>query len=154
MKSLIRLYQPTDFDAVIILWRASREVSLPDFQRRKGHFFYEDLAYFREHVLPENEVWVAEEDDRPVAFMAIQDDFIDHLYVHPDYWRRGIGKKLLEHARTLSPLHLWLYTLQVNLNARSFYEKNGFVITKLGVSQPPENEPDVKYEWFGRSAGG
>jgi GNAT superfamily N-acetyltransferase len=148
MKPIIRLYQPADFDAVIILWRASREVSLPDFQRRKGHFLYEDLAYFREHVLPENDVWVAEIDGRPVAFMAIQDDFIDHLYVHPDYWRRGIGQMFLEHARTLSPLHLWLYTLQVNLNARAFYEKNGFVITKFGVSQPPENEPDVKYEWF------
>jgi putative acetyltransferase len=150
MKSTIRPYQSTDFDAVIILWRASREVSLPDFQQRKGHFFYEDLAYFREHVLPENNVWVVEEDGRPIAFMAIQDDFINHLYVHPDYWRRGIGQMLLEHARRLSPLHLWLYTLQVNLNARAFYEKNGFVITKLGVSQPPENEPDVKYEWFPR----
>ena len=150
MKTVIRPYQFSDFDAVIILWRASREVSLPDFQRRKGHFFYEDLAYFREHVLPENDVWVVEEDGRPVAFMAIKGDFIDHLYVHPDYWRRGIGQMLLEHAHTLSPLHLWLYTLQVNLNARAFYEKSGFVITKLGVSQPPENEPDVKYEWFSR----
>jgi GNAT superfamily N-acetyltransferase len=148
MKTIIRPYQFSDFDAVIILWRASREVSLPDFQQRKGHFFYEDLAYFREHVLPENDVWVVEADGRPIAFMAIQGDFIDHLYVHPDHWRQGIGKLLLEHARTLSPLHLWLYTLQVNLNARAFYEKNGFVITKLGVSQPPENEPDVKYEWF------
>jgi putative acetyltransferase len=150
MNTVIRPYQFSDFDAVIILWRASREVSLPDFQRRKGHFFYEDLAYFREHVLPENDVWVVEADGRPIAFMAIHGDFIDHLYVHPDYWRKGIGKLLLEHARTLSPLHLWLYTLQVNLNARAFYEKNGFVITKLGVSQPPENEPDVKYEWFSK----
>ncbi len=148
MKPNLRPYQPADFDAVIILWRASREVSLPDFQRRKGHFFYEDLAYFREHVLTENEVWVVEEAGRPIAFMAIKDDFISHLYVHPDHWRQGIGRCLLEHARKLSPLHLWLYTLQVNLNARAFYEKNGFVITKLGVSQPPENEPDVRYEWF------
>jgi GNAT superfamily N-acetyltransferase len=149
MKPIIRPYQPVDFDAVIILWRASREVSLPDFQLRKGHFFYEDLAYFQEHVLPDNDVWVVEEDGRPIAFLAMKADFIDHLYVHPDHWRMGIGRMLLEHARTLSPLHLWLYTLQVNLNARAFYEKNGFVITKLGVSQPPENEPDVKYEWFG-----
>jgi putative acetyltransferase len=150
MKPIIRSYQFADFDAVIILWRASREVSLPDFQLRKGHFFYEDLAYFREHVLPENDVWVVDESERPIAFLAIKDDFIDHLYVHPDYWRKGIGRLLLEHARKLSPRHLWLYTLQVNLNARAFYEKNGFVITKFGVSQPPENEPDVKYEWFPR----
>jgi GNAT superfamily N-acetyltransferase len=148
MEPFIRPYQPADFDAIIILWRASREVSLPDFQRRKGHFFYEDMAYFQEHVLPENEVWVVEAAGRPIAFLAMKADFIDHLYVHPEHWRQGVGRSLLEFARQRSPLHLWLYTLQVNTNARAFYEKNGFVITKFGVSQPPENEPDVKYEWF------
>jgi len=150
MRARPHLYQPTDFDALVILWRIAREKSLPDFQRRKGHFFYEDIWYFREHLLLENTVWVMEGDDgRPVGFMAMKDDFIDHLYVHPDHWRQGIGEALLGFARMLSPRHLWLYTLQVNANARAFYEKNGFVVTKLGISPPPENEPDVKYEWFG-----
>ena len=151
MKAIIRPYQPVDFDAVNILWRVAREVSLPDFQQRKGHFFYEDLAYFRSHVLPGNQLWVVADDldrERPLAFMAIKDDFIDHLYVHPDYWRKGLGKQLLGHARALSPRRLWLYTLQVNLNARAFYEKNGFRAIEFGVSPAPENEPDVKYEWL------
>ena len=143
----IREYQPGDFDAVTILWRIAREKSLPEFQRAKGHFFYEDQAYFREHVLSENQVWVVELDQRPVAFLAMRAEFIDHLYVHPDYQRRGIGQALLDHARQLSPEHLWLYTLQVNQNARSFYERNGFIAEKLGLSPPPENEPDVEYHW-------
>jgi ribosomal protein S18 acetylase RimI-like enzyme len=54
---------------------------------------------------------------------------------------------LLNFAREQSPEHLWLYTLQVNLNARAFYEKNGFVAEKLGLSPPPESEPDVEYHW-------
>lgn len=83
------------------------------------------------------------------AFMALKGDFIDHLCVHPDHWPKGIDERLIRFARTLSPQHLWLYTLQENVNARAFYEKNGFVVTKLGISPPPENEPDVKYEWFG-----
>jgi hypothetical protein len=37
--------------------------------------------------------------------------------------------------------------LQVNFNARAFYEKNGFVAEKFGFSDPPENEPDVGYHW-------
>jgi GNAT superfamily N-acetyltransferase len=153
MKITPRLYQPTDFDALVILWRISREKSLPDFQLRKGHFFYEDLWYFREHILPKNDLWVVEaENGRPAAFMAIKADFIDHLYVHPDHWRQGIGAGLLAFAKTLSPLHVWLYTLQDNVNARAFYEKNGFIVTQLGISPPPESEPDVKYEWFGRLA--
>lgn len=143
----VREYRPEDFDALIILWRIAREKLLPDFQREKGHFFYEDQGYFRDHILPNNQVWVIESDRRPVAFMAMKDDFIDHLYVHPDYQHRGIGKALLDHARQLSPDHLWLYTLQINENARTFYEKNGFVPEKFGVSPSPENEPDVEYHW-------
>lgn len=143
----IRDYQPQDFDAVTILWRISREKSLPDFQREKGHFFYEDRDYFRDHVLTMNQVWVVESQRYPVAFIAMNKDFIDQLYIHPDYQRRGIGRSLLDFARVRSPDHIWLYTLQVNMNARAFYENNGFVPEKFGFSPPPENEPDVEYHW-------
>lgn len=144
---LIRPYRNEDFDAVVILWRVAREKSLPDFQREKGHFFYEDQDYFQHRILTTNRVWVVEMDNRPVAFMAINNDFIDQLYIHPDYQRRGIGRALLDFAREQSPDHLWLYTLQVNIQARSFYEKNGFIAEKFGVSPPPESEPDVEYHW-------
>lgn len=143
----IREYRPEDFDAVTILWRISREKSLPELERVKGHFFYEDLNYFREHILNENKIWVVEMDIRPVAFMAMMDEFIDRLYVHPDHQNCGIGKALLDHARKLSPEHLWLYTLQINMNACAFYEKNGFIAEKYGISPPPESEPDVEYHW-------
>jgi ribosomal protein S18 acetylase RimI-like enzyme len=129
------------------LWRISREKSLPEFQRAKGHFFFEDQDYFRDYILKENQVWVVEMDLRPVAFMAMKDNFIDQLYVHPSYQNRGIGKALLDYARQLSPEHIWLYTLQVNTNARAFYEKYGFVAEKFGTSPPPESEPDVEYHW-------
>jgi putative acetyltransferase len=144
---VIRNYRAEDFDPVTILWRISREKSLPEFQRAKGHFFYEDQEYFRDHVLKDNKVFVVESDQHPVGFMAMRDDFIDHLYVHPDYQQRGIGKALLNFAHQLSPEHIWLYTLQINTSARAFYEKNGFVAEKFGISPPPENEPDVEYHW-------
>jgi GNAT superfamily N-acetyltransferase len=143
----IREYRAEDFDAVTILWRVSREKSLPDFQQTKGHFFYEDRDYFQSHVLKENQIWVAVVDDYPVAFMAMNEEFVDQLYIDPNYWRQGIGYALIEFAKQLSPEHVWLYTLQINVNARAFYEKNGFVAEKLGISPPPENAPDVEYHW-------
>jgi len=143
----IREYRPDDFDALTILWRISREKSLPEFQREKGHFFYEDQNYFQNHILKNNQVWVVESGQQPVAFMAMNKDFIDQLYIHPDHQRRGIGRALLDFARRLSPDHLWLYTLQINVGARAFYEKNGFVAEKFGISPSPENEPDVEYHW-------
>ena len=144
---VIREYRSEDFDAVTILWRIARERALPDFQRKKGHFFYQDQDYFRDQILKKNKVWVVEVDEQIIAFIAIADSFIDQLYVHPDYWRQGIGEMLLNFAREKSPDHLWLYTLQVNVNARAFYEKNGFVPEKFGVSPLPESEPDVEYHW-------
>ena len=143
----IRDYRPEDFDAVTILWRVAREKSLPEFQNAKGHFFFEDQNYFRDHILRDNKVFVVEADQRPIGFMAMKGEFVDQLYVHHDYQNRGVGKALLDYARQLSPEHVWLYTLQINLNARAFYEKNGFVAEKFGISPPPENEPDVEYHW-------
>lgn len=144
---IIREYRDENFNAVTILWRISREKSLPEFQRGKGHFFYEDQDYFRDQILTKNDVWVVEMNNQPVALMAMENDFIDQLYIHPDYQRRGIGEALLNFARGQSPQHLWLYTLQINIPARAFYEKNGFIAEKFGVSPPPESEPDVEYHW-------
>lgn len=144
---IIRDYRATDFDSVTILWRVAREKLLPEGQTDTGHTFYEDQDYFRNQILRKNHVWVVELESRPIAFMAMENEFIDQLYVHPDYQRHGIGKTLLDFARKQSPKHLWLYTLQANVNACAFYEKNGFVAEKFGFSPPPENEPDVEYHW-------
>ena len=144
---IIREYQAADFDAVTILWRISREKSLPEFQLEKGHFFYEDRNYFQNFVLKNNQVWVVESEKHPVGFMAMNKDFIDQLYIDPDFQRKGIGTSLIDFAREQSPEHLWLYTLQINFIARTFYEKNGFIAEKFGVSPPPESEPDVEYHW-------
>jgi GNAT superfamily N-acetyltransferase len=144
---LIRPYISDDFDPITRLWRRAREQALPDFQRRKGHTFAEDQEYFWTVTLMENDLWVAELDEKSVAFMAIGGDFIDQLYVDPDYQRQGLGRGLIEYAKSLSPEHLWLYTLQINTNARAFYEQNGFRPVKFGLSPPPESEPDVEYHW-------
>lgn len=79
--------------------------------------------------------------------MAIAGDFVGHLDVAPEHQRRGLGAALLAHARTLSPAGLRLFTLQFNANACAFYEKHGFVVARVGVSPPPESEPDVEHHW-------
>ena len=148
MEPRIRLYRENDFEPVTLLWRRSRDVSLPEFQHQKGHPFEQDQWYFRHFILKQNKVWVAEVNAGPAGFLAMRDDFIDDLYVDPAYWHRGIGSACLDFARTLSPDHLWLYTLQINFVARAFYQKKGFVAKKFGFSPPPESEPDVEYHWY------
>jgi len=145
----IRAYTSDDFDAVTRLWRVAREVAFPDFQRRKGYTFEEDCNYFRNVILHNNDVWVADVDNRMVGFMAMAGDFVDQLYIHPDFQRCGLGKMFLDFAREQSPEHVWLFTFQINTNGRAFYEKNGFVAEKFGISPAPESEPDVEYHWRG-----
>lgn len=54
------------------------------------------------------------------------------LYVHPERWGRGLGKRLLEHAvadlleRGFAEVRLWCLT--TNPRARNFYERNGFEV--------------------------
>jgi len=144
----IRTYRPEDFDAVTRFWRRAREVAMPEMTARLGYSFEMDCRFFREHIVPSCQLWVAERNDMPIAFMGIKADFLDYLYVDHDYHRQGIGQAMLVHARLLSPEHLWLYTHQANLIARAFYEKNGLVAEKYGVSPPPESEPDVEYHWW------
>lgn len=145
--ALIRLYREEDFESVTEFWFAASEFAMPGLHQKLGHTLEGAREYFKNVVAVENQLWVYELDNKPVAYLGIKDEFIDRLYVHPAYHRRGIGRALLDHARTLSPNHLWLYTHQANHNARAFYEKNKFVAEKFGMSPPPESEPDVEYHW-------
>jgi ribosomal protein S18 acetylase RimI-like enzyme len=145
--AMIRRYVVDDFAAVTRLWRAAREVAFPDFMIRHPHTFEEDCDYFRNVILQNNDVLVLETDGQLAGFMAIAGDFVDQLYIHPDFQRRGLGKELLDFAKRQSAEHVWLFTLQINGNGRAFYEKNGFVAEKFGISPEPESEPDVEYHW-------
>jgi GNAT superfamily N-acetyltransferase len=92
--------------------------------------------------------WLAEESGAGVGMMTVEPGALDQLYVAPGHLGRGIGRRLLEHARALSPGGLTLYTFQVNERARRFYERNGFVADWFGDgSANEERQPDVRYVW-------
>jgi GNAT superfamily N-acetyltransferase len=88
-----------------------------------------------------DEIYLAEVDDQTAGFITIgacRDPELDArscgeiwaIYVSPTYWRRGIGKRLLQEAerillaRGFGKLVLWV--LEGNNTARSFYEACGF----------------------------
>jgi GNAT superfamily N-acetyltransferase len=144
---LVRRFLEEDFDPVTRLWRRAREVAIPELTARLGYSFDMDCNFFRRHIIPACELWVADQNGRPVGFLGLHNDFVNYVYVDPDFHRQGIGTAFLSLARRGSPGHLWLYTHQANKMARTFYEKNGFIAERFGISPPPESEPDVEYHW-------
>ncbi len=143
----IRRMHSAETEATAQMWQDSQREAYRWFTEDQRHPFDEALAFFRDSICQRCEVWVALDGDRIVGVLALEDDFVDHLYVAAGSWQLGIGSELLAHAKALRADGLSLVTLQRNRRARRFYEARGFVTTKFGVSPPPENEPDVYYRW-------
>src|SRR5262249_27301138 len=109
------------------------------------------LDHFTNAVPARCAVWVAEEGDRIVGFMAwnAETEHLDHLYLLPGSYRLGIGSKLLEKTKNLSKGKIQLYAFQRNTRARAFYEHHGFRAIWFGDgAENEEREPDVLYEWI------
>jgi ribosomal protein S18 acetylase RimI-like enzyme len=77
----------------------------------------------------------------------MQKSYVNRLYVSPDLQRCGIGGKLIQHAKELSPAGLELHTHRKNMPAWIFYEKHGFFAVRFGISPLPESEPNVEFHW-------
>jgi putative acetyltransferase len=140
----IRRADAQDVEAVARLFRAVRDVCLPYLPRL--HNAEQDLWFFRERVFPECAIWVAAE-ERILGFCAVRDDWLDHLYVHPDRHGNGFGSVLL--ARAMSgrdSLKLWVF--QRNRTAIDFYVAKGFrLVETTDGARNEEREPDALYEW-------
>jgi ribosomal protein S18 acetylase RimI-like enzyme len=116
----------------------------------------------------ESEVYIAEEGRKPAGFVVIgrtktpppgsspirpsHSGEIYALYLHPDFWRRGIGTALIKHAarelkeRKHSTVCLWV--MDANVRAKSFYEKMGG--QKIGskmIEIGPSKLKEVCYGW-------
>jgi N-acetylglutamate synthase-like GNAT family acetyltransferase len=82
-------------------------------------------------------VW--EEDSRLAGVMGIQDKgdvaLVRHAYVSPGAQRKGVGRALLRHVRSLAGKRMLIGTWAAATWAIDFYRRNGFVL----VSEEEKN---------------
>src|SRR5205823_6491530 len=113
------------------------------------HDAHEDQHFLSTIVLPTHHVWLAEVDRQPVGHIAFSADWVHHPYIAPQFQRRGLGQRLLDIAKTASPvLKLWVF--QVNTPAIQFYERQGFhIIERTAGASNEARMPDLLMEWKG-----
>jgi putative acetyltransferase len=101
-------------------------------------------------VLPKATVKALSTRGELLGFVSCRPGWIEHLYVAPKYWRRGLGTQLMRAVqKPESSIQLW--TFQRNKVARSVYTAMGFQEAELtDGSGNEEREPDVRMAWLPR----
>ena len=136
-------FSSSNLDALVRMWRESFEygVGITDPNPLK-----DQIAYFEREVRPNNRVRLAKDADLIVGFVASNAESVAQLHVRVGHHRRGIGRQLLNLAKSDSAGTLWLYTFARNTRACAFYESQGFKVVQRGF-EPTWQLDDVKYAW-------
>jgi len=151
----VRIVRATVEDAELCFGIA-RAAAVAGFQ----HIFPPDLYEFPGDAIradwisaltdPDGETYVAFEDDEAVGVVSVRHGVLQTLYVMPEFWSRGIGSMLHDHAldrlREVNVQEARLWTLTENHRARAFYVKRGWSLTgRTRVVPFPPHPIDVEY---------
>ncbi len=126
---MIRCYHPTDLDDLLSVWAAATVVAHPflsvEFLRRERHRI--PSVY-----LPNAETWIWEAQGRVVGFASLLGNEVGALFVHPSCHRAGIGRALMDRARTLRG-ELEVEVFKANAQGRAFYADYGFELMEAKI---------------------
>src|SRR3954454_18878283 len=89
----LRRYQDADELAVVRVWhRAGRAAYtfLPTWQELTIEHAH---TVFREVIRPKCTIWVGLRNEQIVAYLAMNQSYLDRLYIDPPEWRRGWGTR-------------------------------------------------------------
>lgn len=99
--------------------------------------FQKDSAFFTNETLYKCENWIFEQNGQVLGIISVSHDYIEGLFIHSDFWNKGIGSELLNYVLKIKK-ELRLQVYENNSNAIKFYKKHGFVITGGGICQMTE----------------
>jgi len=143
MNITIRLATPGDASDMAEVGMRSWEIAYKDilpeeYIREKNATRPEQ---FKQNITHENKnQYVIRLNDKTIGIMKIApptDDDLDdtfyevhYLYLHPDYFRKGIGTQAMQFAfdktRSLGKKHISIWVFTENISTIKFYEKCGF----------------------------
>lgn len=123
---MIRRYGDHDLDDLLEVWCQASLIA---------HHFMDDEFFAREHkaiqndYLPITDTWVYELDGKVVGFISLLGQEVGAIFVHPAMQSKGIGRSLMDHARSLGG-QLQLEVFKANRVGRTFYDHYGFEVVE------------------------
>lgn len=146
---LLRPATPEDLPVVADVYLRVREAAVPAMPPQVRPV-EEVRAYVAGWNLSRRDVWVAELDGRLVAFMVVEDAWLDSLYVLPEAAHQGVGSALLDVAKGLHPDGFCLWVFESNTPARALYARHGLVeLECTDGSNSEERSPNIRMAWPG-----
>lgn len=136
----IRAYSEDDFPALCAIFlRAVKETASRDYSPAQiAAWAQVDESRWRQK-LADSQVLVAVIDNQPVGFITAVNDYIDLLFVSPDYARRGIGHALIGAVCASHPGKV--LSVDASITARSSFLRQGFRVVA-------EQRVESRGEWF------
>ena len=102
---------------------------------------------------PGRELWVAVRAEHHLGFVAVEGEWLNLLFVHPDRPAHGVGAALLDLVKSLRPGGFGLRVHQDNERAQLFYRRHGLVeLERTDGSSYDDAEPDLQMAWLGEDA--
>lgn len=128
---MIRNFKESDIHDIETIYEKSNDalslgVEPGFFGRDKKNFIFKTIRNCRNLVF--------EREGRAVGIISCSQDYIEGLFVLPEYWDRGIGSELLNSALS-EKKELSLQVYADNTRAVNFYRKHGFEISGNGICQ-------------------
>ena len=135
-----REYKNTDLHAVMDLFYVTvHEVNKNDYSEEQLDAIAPKAAneYHWEKSLEKNHTIVVEEDDKLIAFGNIgKTGYLDRLYVHPDYLRKGIASKLVEELEEYVKKHgSHVINVTSSITSKAFFESKGYAVIEEQINE-------------------
>ena len=140
---MIRKFESRDLDAVMQIWlhgNLDAHAFIP------ADFWTDHFEMVRD-ILPQAELYVHEnEATRQIdGFIGLSESHIEGIFVAKSARSKGIGKALLEYAKSRKP-RLTLSVYQKNERAIALYRREKFVVQSEGIDEDT-NEAESQMFW-------
>lgn len=138
---MIRKYETTDLERIMDIW-LSANIEAHSFIRQE---YWQDCFAEVSEAITQAEVYAALNEDGIAGFIGLNSGHIEGIFVDGAYRSNGVGKSLIDFAKTLYP-KLSLCVYEKNVRAADFYKREGFVPIRK-TSDISTGETEILMRW-------